>query len=102
MKPIEVKITPGIMRVGNKTYAIAGDWIEVPNGTTLETLNKYVVKKRYEAPKTNEFSVVGSKGSKYKVVHNVDKDTWSCNCSAFKYRRMICKHIKGINADAIR
>ena len=74
MKPIEVKINPGLMKVGNKTYAVAGNWIEVPNGTTLETLHKYVYKKRYEAPEVNEFSVLGSKGAKYKVVHNLDKD----------------------------
>lgn len=102
MKPVEVKINPGLMKVGNKTYAIAGDWIEVPNGTTLETLSQYVVKKRYQPPNIKEYSVLGSKGAKYKVVHNLDKDTWSCDCSAFKYRRMVCKHIKGINANANR
>ena len=102
MKPIEVKINPGLMKVGNKTYAIAGDWIEVPNGTTLETLSQYVVKERYQPPNIKEYSVLGSKGAKYKVVHNLDKDVWSCDCSAFKYRRMVCKHIKGINANANR
>jgi hypothetical protein len=102
VKPIEVKINPGLMKVGNKTYAIAGDWIEVPNGTTLETLSQYVVKKRYQPPNIKEYSALGSKGAKYKVVHNLDKDVWSCDCSAFKYRRMVCKHIKGINADANR
>ena len=102
MKPIEVKITPGLMKVGNKTYAVAGNWIEVPNGTTLETLHKYVYKKRYEAPEVNEFSVLGSKGAKYKVVHNLDKDKWSCNCSAFKYRRKVCKHIKSLDVNASR
>jgi hypothetical protein len=102
MKPIEVKINPGLMVVGNKTYAIAGEWIEVPNGTTLATLHKYVFKKQWKPPEIDEFNALGSKGAEYKVVHNLDKDKWSCNCSAFKYRRMICKHIKGIMANESR
>ena len=102
MKPIEVKINPGLMIVGDKTYAVAGSWTEVPNGTTLETLHNYVYKKRWRPAETNEFNVLGSKGAKYKVVHNLDKDKWSCNCSAFKYRRMVCKHIKSLNINASR
>ena len=96
MKPIEVSMPAGIMKVGDKTYAVAGDWIEIPNGTTLTTLHNYVVFKRPVPPRTNEYKAEGSKGATYIIKHNVEKDVWSCSCPASKYRRMVCKHIKKI------
>ena len=90
--PVEVHMPPAIMKstVSNKTYAIAGKWVEVPEGTTLKDVHKYVqyVKPTYNA---KEWKIHSSSGSTY-TVRYINKQRYTCDCPGFKFRGK-CKHI---------
>jgi len=43
------------------------------------------------------YSIQGSKGNAYTVVH--DRSAWSCDCPGFQFRRS-CKHVDQFKAEA--
>jgi len=91
--PIEVHWNPSIVTYpSGKTYATSGDTIvRVPAGTTLADLPRWV-KWTPQESKTEKKIVEGSKGSKYTVTFNSEKETYACTCPAYKFRGK-CKHI---------
>ena len=96
VKPVKVSIPPAICRMPwvNKTYAIAGStWIEVPDGTKLAAISKYMVFDGWNCTSNDEveYEVVGSRGNKYRVRRN-SKGIWSCTCQGFGFRQK-CKHV---------
>lgn len=95
-RPINVSIPPAICEMPwvNKTYAIAGStWVEVPRGTRLKDISKYMVFDGWDDVRNNEveYEVVGSRGNKYRVRCD-SKGIWSCTCAGFGFRRK-CRHI---------
>ena len=92
-EPRKVRIPPGIVSMPwvGKTYAISGgDWIEVPEGTTRDQIDQWMVyaPERPEAVEAQTWEVEGSKGKIYTVRFD---GRWSCTCAGFKFRRE-CKH----------
>jgi hypothetical protein len=89
--PVKVKYPPAIFKsiVNGKTYAIGGNWVEVPDGTTLADVHKYAV---YEKPRYDikSWKVKSSSGSTY-TVQQINGDRYTCNCPGFKFRKR-CKH----------
>tara|TARA_R110000824_G_scaffold3750_6_gene17870 strand:- start:1893 stop:2165 length:273 start_codon:yes stop_codon:yes gene_type:complete len=76
-----------------KTYAIGGStWIEVPDGTVLSDVSKYMVFDGWGTVTSNEVEheVIGSRGNKYTVRRN-SESIWSCTCPGFGFRGK-CKH----------
>lgn len=93
MKRVEVHMTPGIMKsaVSGKTYIVAGKWIEVPDGTTLADVDKYVVRvKRTTPTEVESWKVSGSRGNVY-TIRRQDTGELTCSCPGFGFRRK-CKH----------
>jgi len=95
--PISVNWPPMLYtdRAGQK-WAVSGqNWIEVPENTTFEDLDRYmVVAKRPDASPVAEvrtYDVVGSKGDTYTVTDH--GGTWTCTCPGFGWRRK-CKHVE--------
>lgn len=89
--PVEVHMNPAIIRstVSGKTYAVAGIWVEIPDGTTLDDVHKYAkwVKPQYDI---KSWKVKSSSGSTY-TVQRINGDRYTCNCPGFKFRKR-CKH----------
>ena len=102
MSVVEVEMPPAIFSsvVSGKTYGIAGNiWVEVPSGTTLAELYKYMVYKPREAavtPGEKSWSVKGSKGNIYTV--KLSQGMYSCSCPGFGFRRK-CRHIAEIKNE---
>ena len=93
MNRVEVHMTPGIMKsaVSGKTYIVAGKWIEVPDGTTLADVDKYVVRAKRTTPtEVESWQVAGSKGNVY-TIRRQDTGELTCSCPGFGFRRK-CKH----------
>jgi hypothetical protein len=97
--PVEMPMRPGLWKSGNKLYAIGGKCVEVPPGTTMETLSQYVVyvpwSKDNSAPieVKDRWIVEGSNGNKYTVTKIGDK--FKCSCPGYGFRRK-CKHSQRI------
>ena len=97
--PIKVRMRPGLARLGDKLYIAAGCLIPVPEGTTMEDLDKYVVfdPSFYERNEVKDSWVVeGSKGNRYTVKKVGDRFT--CSCPGFAFRKK-CKHTKKISEE---
>ena len=88
---------PSIFRsvVTGKRYAVGGEWVEIPEDVTKDTLHKWMIWRqdlpKPESPKPQEWTVPGS-GNRSYVVSFVE-GRWSCECQGFKYRRD-CKHVE--------
>lgn len=92
MLNIKTRLRPGIIVSSGKTYAVGGNWIEVPTGTMQKDIKwdrpKVAVK---IAPKSNSIKVKGSKGKVYTVTHNPITNIISCTCPGYTFRKK-CKH----------
>jgi len=88
---VKVYMTPAITKsvVSGKTYIVAGQWIEVPDGTTLANADKYVehVKPQSEV---ESWQVASSSGSTY-TIRRINGNTLTCSCPGFAWRKK-CKH----------
>ena len=101
--PIEVTWPPMLYtdHQGQK-WAISGqNWLEVPDDTTFETLERYMVHKpRESSQKLTEvvtYEVPSSKGDKTYTVTD-HGGTWTCTCAGFGWRRK-CKHIEQVKNE---
>ena len=93
MKKVDVYMTPAITKssVSGKTYIVAGKWIEVPDGTTLEDVYKYVNHVKPTGTSTvDSWEVEGSRGNTY-TIRRLESGELSCSCPGFGWRRK-CKH----------
>lgn len=91
---IRTKLRPGIIKSNGKTYAVGGQWIEVPEGTTLDDIlwdKPNVIDK--PRPKGKSITVKGSKGNEYTVSYNPTSKVISCTCTGYQFRKK-CKHQK--------
>ena len=95
--PVKVHMNPCIVisAISGKTYAVAGQWVEVPDGTTLADVHKYVtyVKPTYDI---KTWKVKSSSGSTYTVSRINGK--LKCNCPGFRWRQK-CKHTTKVNNE---
>ncbi len=94
--PIIVSMNPMLYTaLDGKRYAVSGQhWVEVPMNTTLEGIDKYMVKLASETNDTKgkqNWKVEGSKGNKYTV--SLIESQWSCTCVGYGWRSK-CKHIQ--------
>jgi len=95
--PIAVSMNPMLYTAQDgKRYAVSGQhWIEVPDDTTLEGIDRYMKWDRGELSVNIEsiqsWTVEGSKGNKYTVTLN--GENWACTCVGYGWRRK-CKHIQ--------
>jgi hypothetical protein len=75
--------------------------MEVPPGTTMETLGEYMVYSPSspppsfdeEAPQQTRWTVQGSRGDEYTV--RLETGKYRCNCPGYQYHRK-CKHATSI------
>lgn len=86
--------------VSKKTY-IVPHWIEVPEGTTMEEIQKLWVPSESKFPKVSadlqEFKVPSSDGLRtYNVEYQHGR--WSCTCARYGFRKS-CKHINSIKLN---
>lgn len=92
--PLKVDINPSIVTYrSGKTWACAGSiMVQVPTGTTLETVKRWVL---WDKPvlNTERVKVEGSKGNTYTVTRDNTLGEIQCSCPGFKYRGK-CKHGK--------
>jgi len=94
---------PAITTIGNKSYALTGNgkWTEIPNGVTVEELEKHWIKpdvyinKKEKNLENQEFIVKSSKGDKSYIVKVDNQNNFTCNCAGFGFRRK-CRHITEI------
>ncbi len=97
--PVEVSMPPAIFRspISGKTYAVGGKWVEIPDGTTMKDLHKYVV---YSRPTRDvrEWKVKSPSGSNY-TVRSVDGGDATCNCPGFKFHKK-CKHVTKVMSES--
>jgi len=93
--PVDVYMTPAITRssISGKTYIIAGKWVEVPDGTTLDDVHKYV---NHVQPQNDveSWQVTSSSGSTY-TIRRINGETLTCSCPGFGWRKK-CKHTKAV------
>lgn len=91
---VKTKLRPGIIKSNCKTYAIGGNWVEVPNGTTINDIlwdkPEITAKPR---PQSKSTVVKGSKGNEYIVTFNPVNKVISCTCPGYQFRKK-CKHQK--------
>ena len=95
-KPIEVDWPPILTwsRSGQRIAVSGGVWLPVPDSTTFEDLDRYMVVKRRERPVSRGsrfWTVKGSKGNEYRVVER--NGQWGCSCPGYGFRRK-CRHIE--------
>jgi hypothetical protein len=95
--PIEVHMSPAITKstVDGKTYAVAGRWVEVPDGTTLADVHKYVTHVRPQRD-VESWQVLSSSGSTY-TISRINGETLTCSCPGFGWRKK-CKHTAAVAA----
>ena len=94
MLVIKTRLRPGIITSNGKTYAVGGNWVELPNGTTLNDILWYKpLIKTKPKPLGKSVEVIGSKGNKYIVKLNPVTNVISCTCPGYSFRRK-CKHQK--------
>ena len=79
-----------------KRYAVGGgQWEELPDYVTNETLHKWMVwgaaVPKKNVPNDKVWEVKGSKGNTYTVSRK--SGAWACTCAGFKWRRD-CKHME--------
>ncbi len=112
-------LPPALVRLNGKLLVVP-NYIEVPEGTTLEEVREVWIKdepapgpgmycsneeleiwkagkwEEYKASKDTEIAeeVLSSNGNK-KYLVTLKNGTWSCDCVGFSYRRS-CRHIKEI------
>jgi hypothetical protein len=93
--PVEVTIPPAILKstVSGKTYAVGGKWVEIPEGTTMDDLHKYVVYNRVQHD-IKEWKITSASGSTY-TLRRINHDRITCNCPGFKFYKN-CKHVKKV------
>tara|TARA_B100000941_G_scaffold254540_1_gene202782 strand:- start:174 stop:665 length:492 start_codon:yes stop_codon:yes gene_type:complete len=100
--PIVVDMPPLLYTDANdQKWAISGqNWIEVPDDTTFEDLDRYmVVRQRSDTSPVAEvrtYDVEGSKGNTYTVTDH--GGTWTCTCAGFGWRRK-CRHIREVRDE---
>jgi|GEM_PF-2619663 len=106
MGPVVVSMTPALFRSADgNLYAVAGRWIPLPEGTTHETLSRYVVVDR-SPPRggvalpprppgrsRDEVTVLGTIGG-YNIVRK--RGSAACTCPGFTFRK-VCRHIREWN-----
>jgi hypothetical protein len=105
-EPVKVSMSPAIFKTSTGTYAIAGTWIPIPDGTTLETLSRYVVfsprstgpQVQFQLPKAAarkaDVTVLGQVGG-YDIVKK--RGATCCTCPGFVFRKN-CRHIREWNS----
>ena len=96
MLPIKVEMSPALMTMGGKRYAISGSKrLEVPENTTMADLPRYMVVERDAADKSppDRWKVEGSNGNQYTVTKL--GSGLHCSCPGFGFRKK-CKHSKKI------
>lgn len=93
--PVIVHTPPGIFRTDKQDYAVAGCWIPIPKGVTIETLPQYVLWKPIEVEKPiKKYFVKATRGEK-KYTVEVWSDKVTCNCSGYRWRAK-CKHATAV------
>jgi len=95
--PVESTYSPCLIRgTDNKQlYAVGGgQWLPVPEGTTIDNVHLYMRKKEYVTEAPLKKYEVKSKGKTYKVEVWKNKSI-TCECSGFRYRKT-CKHAVGV------
>ena len=102
-EPVNVLVRPALMYLHGKTYAIGGGaWIEVPEGTTMADLPRYMVHKPYESTPAkpddapDRWKVKGSTGNTYTVTKSAKG--YNCSCPGYQFRRA-CKHSTQIEKE---
>ena len=92
---VEVSMPPAIFKssISGKTQAVGGSWVEVPEGTTLEDVHKYVTYSRPEYD-IKSWKIKSSSGASY-TVQRIDGKRYTCNCPGFKFRKR-CKHVEKV------
>ena len=98
-RPVKVPMRPALWHNGDKLYAIGGTCVEVPPGTTMETLANYVVhdpSAQLEVLQKDRWTVEGSNGNRYTVTKIGGK--YKCSCPGFGFRKK-CKHSKRIGEE---
>ena len=96
MLPIKVKMSPALIMVRGKRYAVSGSKrLEVPENTTMADLPRYMVVDRDATDETppDRWKVEGSNGNQYTVTKLVSG--LHCSCPGFVFRKK-CKHSKKI------
>jgi hypothetical protein len=89
--------------MSGQLYAISGGkWIPVPDGTTRDDLDKYMVtvsstQSASEAPQMSRWTVEGSRGNSYRV--EAYGGSWRCSCKGYQFRRK-CRHIEEVKQNA--
>lgn len=91
-------LPPALIRTNGKTIVVPG-WHEVPEGTTLEEVEKHWTR---ESPKTEKKPthiisemVDSSKGNGSQYEVKFDGLFWSCTCPGYGFRNN-CRHLKNI------
>ena len=104
-KPVKGTWPPILSRmpISGQLYAISGaTWIPVPEGTTLDDLDRYMTWKSNatqsapEAPQLDRWTVEGSKGNTYRV--EAYNGLWRCSCKGYEFRRK-CRHIEEVKQN---
>jgi hypothetical protein len=91
-------LPPAVFRSGTGRYAAAGaEWVEVPEGTTLDDLDwsRPTIPSAEPAGKIETHLVLGSNNDQYTVILYPDGDA-SCSCWGYRRWRKPCKHIKNV------
>jgi hypothetical protein len=89
-------LPPTVFRVGAQRYAAAGgEWMKVPEDTTLDDLNwsRPTITAAEPAGKIETHLVTGSSNDQYTVILYPDGNA-SCGCWGYRRWRKPCKHIK--------
>jgi hypothetical protein len=94
--PAKMNQPPAILVSGGKTYAVGGNWVEIPNGTTRENLHLYAIYERPELPKPmQKYSVKSSNGKSKYIVEVWNDKKITCDCSGYRFRNK-CKHASAV------
>jgi len=93
---VKVNIPPALFTApSGQRYAISGSvWIPVPDSTTFDDLDRYMVVERPTLPSNRGsrfWTVKGSKGNEYRVMERDGQ--WGCSCPGYGFRRK-CRHIE--------
>lgn len=102
-KPVKAHMRPALVHLHGKTYAVGGGaWLEVPEGTTMADLPRYMVHEPYGSTPAkpdaapDQWKVTGSTGNTYTVTKTVKG--YTCSCPGYQFRRS-CKHSSQIEKE---